>query len=467
MSWAKFLLMAGVVVGGAGFGFYMAGGSLPHPENQDLAFHGPADPSPCEVPLQQQRFPLSALDVKDTSEAPEVTVNCCGKVFLAWASRTGEAERTLFFTRSSDGTTFETPRVISKGGVYKTPGKGKMGGHERRAMPHLAAMGKEVHLTWSEALPDGSGMQMLLASSRNTGETFRDPEPVHSGEKAKATFGSFARGAGGTLGCVWLDDRAGVQQPFASIRTDEDTEFRPEIRVSAGQDGKGVCPCCPTAAAFSRDGTLYAAFRDINDGYRDITVSRLKPGATAFEGPFPVVEKTWKFDGCPHDGPSLAVTGDTIHVVWMDARTGVQRAYYGRAKLDDMKFETRELNAAGPGTQGNAKLFVDMSGHLHVVWEESLGAEPAADAHAGHQHAAPKAGGAGGRAVMYAAMREGKTAFGPVRAVAPKAGVFQTRPSVAADTNGNVYIAWNELDTTGKSLVLTRLSSTGPEACCK
>ena len=464
-SWAKFALLAVLAGGGAVTGLYL---SQPQPESI-LPTDGCEPPVACAEkavpaePLLQHRFALTGLDAKDTQEAPELTVNCCGKLFLAWGSKTSDTERTVFLTRSTDhGKTFDSPKIISKAGIYKTAGKGKTGGHERRANPHLAAMGKEVQLTWNEPLADGSAMRTVLASSNDTGATFGEPQAVHSGLGAKPSFTAFARAPGGLLGCVWLDERNGTQQVYASVRRDEAPGFSPELLVHEGQPGKGVCPCCPTAAAFAPDGTLYVAFRNINDGYRDIAVSRLRPGQTAFEGPFNVVEKVWKFEGCPHDGPSLAVMGDRLHVVWMDAHTGPQRVYHAHAKLADMKFEAKELHASAPGTQGNPKLSLDMSGNLHAVWEESIGVEPVTE---GHQHGPPKVGGAGGRAVYYATIHEGSTTFREVGAVAPKAGAFQTRPSVAASANGNVYVAWNELDTTGKAVVVTQLSPPQKISC--
>ena len=444
-----------LVAGAAAGGLYLSGGwpgGEPHPQP-------PGQPAPAaDDPPRSHHFALSALDAKDTIEAPTLAIGPGGSVFLAWASKTGEAERTVLFTRSTDGgRTFENPKAVSKGGIYKTAGKGKGGGYERRATPHLAVTPAGLHLSWGEALPDRSAMRMLLASSADAGVTFDTPRPVHTGTRANPTFTAMGAGPGGALACAWLDDRAGAQQPFAAIRPAGAATFEPERLVAAGQDGQGVCPCCPTAACFAPDGTLLVGFRNIQDGYRDIAIGRLRPGQSAFEGPFPVIGNTWKFDGCPHDGPSLTVTGDTLHVAWMDARGGPQRCYYARAKLPELKFEVRELHPNTPGTQGNPKLLADTAGALHAVWEASLGTEPAAENPTGHQHGPPKVGAAGGRAVMYAVMPAGQTEFGGVRAVAPKPGAFQTRPVLAAG-DGTIFVAWNELDTAGKAVVVTRLA---------
>src|SRR4051812_24656433 len=71
-----------------------------------------------EIKSRTHRFPLTARDAKDSIEAPDLAVDEAGRIFMTWASKTGEAERTVFLTRSSDaGRTFDAPRAISKGGV--------------------------------------------------------------------------------------------------------------------------------------------------------------------------------------------------------------------------------------------------------------------------------------------------------------------------------------------------------------
>ena len=116
----------------------------------------------------------------------------------------------------------------------------------------------------------------------------------------------------------------------------------------------------------------------------------------------------------------------------MDAHTGSPRCYHGWANVRDLKFEIRELHAGVPGSQGNARLAADDAGGLYAVWEESLGAEPAAVHDAGgHQHGAPVVGAGGGRAIAFAHLPRGQTAFTDIRTLAPKDGAFQTRPALA------------------------------------
>jgi hypothetical protein len=452
-GWVKYVLLATLTAGAAIGGLYLSGGW------PGLAGTRTGADAPPGRPLTH-RFLLTALDAKDQVEAPSVAADSAGRVFVAWASRTGKTERSIFLTRTTDGgQSFNAPLMVSKGGVYRSASRtnGKAAGYERRATPHVAINGDRLLLAWSESLPDGSGLRMVLAASADSGATFDLPKTVHRGDGARPTFTALAVGPGQAVTCAWLDDRAGYQQPFAATCPAGRAEFATEQLVHAGQDGQGVCPCCPTAATFGPDGTIFVAFRNIRDGYRDAAVSRKKPGQAAFEEPVLVIPPAWKFDGCPHDGPSLAVASGSLHVVWMDARSGPQRCYYARSGLETLKFEARALHPIPSGSQGNARLFADATGGLHAVWEESLAAETH-DAPAGHAHGPPKVGSGGGRAVLYAFMASGKDHFGPARAVAPNPGAFQTRPAIIGTPGGDLFVAWNELDETGKAVVVTRMA---------
>ena len=301
-------------------------------------------------------------------------------------------------------------------------------------------------------------MRMVVVTTNDAGHTLTASRAVHRGEAAKPTFTGMAVGPHGELACSWLDDRSGYQQTYAAVRRAGRGEFDPEELVHAGEPHVGVCPCCPTAAAFAADGALFVAFRNVRDGYRDIAVSRKKAGQSAFEEAVAVTGPSWKFDGCPHDGPSLAITDKTLHIAWMDARSGTPRCWYGRSPIDALKFDVRELSDVPSSmSQGNARLLADAAGGLHAVWEEDIGAT--ANAHAGHSHQTPKIDAASGRAVKYAYMPAGASTFGPARAIAPRLGAFQTRPALVCGRSGVVFAAWYELDEAGKSLVAAPVAS--------
>jgi hypothetical protein len=462
-GWVTYVVLGALAVLGAAAGLYLSdqweSKAEPPLDRTDLR-GGTALP----FADLSHKFWLAARDVKDQIEAPSLTADDSGVIYLVWASKTQEAERTIFLTRTfAPGQSFRPQRAVAPAGVYRNAPKHstQSTAYEPLATPHIAAVGKQLYLTWSEALPDGSSMRLVAATSTDAGTTFGPPLPVHSGDRARPTFTGLAVDPGGGMACTWLDDRAGFQQPYVSTRPAGQPAFNPEQLVHPGQENLGVCPCCPTDAVFAPEGTLYVAFRNIRDGYRDIAVSRKKADQAQFEAAVPVIPPAWKFDGCPHDGPSLAVADGVLHIVWMDARSGPQRCYYARSKLGELKFEARALHPIDSGTQGNARLFADAAGALHAVWEESTGAEPES-AQVGHSQAPPKFGTGAGRSILYAHMPAGTSHFGPPRTVAPQTRAFQTRPAIVGTRGGDLYIAWNELSEEGKAVAVCRLAPGGP-----
>jgi hypothetical protein len=407
-----------------------------------------------------QEFPLPAADVRDTQQAPSLAVGPDCQVYVSWESKSGEATKALMFTAAPNSTAaFEQPRVVAASGIFKSGG-GSRGGHERRMLPRVASYGRTVAVAWSDAPADGSRVQMLLAESLDGGQSFGKPVVVHASTEARPTFIAMAANSQGRIAASWLDCRTGPQQVYAAVRPAADAEFVADSLVCAGQNDQGVCPCCPTASLVMEDGRVLVAYRGLADGYRDTWISQFNPNAPAkFSEPVAVVPPTWKFDGCPHDGPALAAAGEWLHVAWTDAHSGRQRAYFGRARLSDLKFVAQELNAAGPGTQGNVKLAINDSGGVHAVWEESLTEELPTDSGSGspsgHQHALPTGAG---RVIVHAYAPQGDGRFGPAQAVRPQPGSFQTRPAVACGAGGELVIAWTELDESGKRVVVVRRS---------
>jgi hypothetical protein len=203
-----------------------------------------------------------------------------------------------------------------------------------------------------------------------------------------------------------------VQLPFFSVRSAGGQPFQEELKIPAGEEERGICPCCPTASAVAADGTVYVTYRNLLAGHRDMFVAKWTD--KGLESTSPVVEPTWQFDGCPHDGPSLAVVGDTLHIVWMDGRTGEQRVYYGTAATADKASD-----------------------------------EPAATT--SHEHRPVGSG----RAIMFAFAPHGGE-FGPATAVLKREGRFQTRPAVIGSSEGKFVVAFNELDEQGKRVVVVR-----------
>ncbi len=412
-------------------------------------------PTPTEV---SHRFPLRAEDVRIDRETPAIAADNSNHVVLAWASATGETERTLWVACSDDGgTTFAPPTAFRKVPIYRyqSKSKGKEVTYSTSAAPRLAAEGATIYLGWTEAIDGGPRVDFLVTRTTDGGQTFAEPLRAHGSDAVRPGFTALRAGPGGVC-CSWLDSRKKSQHPCCGLLAPGADTFAPEGEVYAGPGGKGVCPCCDTDGLRMPDGTTFVAFRNNDDDYRDICVARSRSGqASDFEPPVTVNRERWRFNGCPHDGPSLTLDDGRLHVAWMDGHSGKHRIYHASSKLPDLTFEASEVCSSAPGEQGHPRL-VSAGGRQHLVWDASNSAEPAPTVgeHAEHSHGAHAAGG---RSVMYARLTADSTNFEPARALDPRDDAYQVNPALAVGPHGEILAAWNETTSEGKCVAFIRV----------
>jgi hypothetical protein len=139
----------------------------------------------------------------------------------------------------------------------------------------------------------------------------------------------------------------------------------------------GVCYCCKTALAAGRDGTLYAAWRHVYPGdLRDIALSVSRDGGRSFSDPARVSADGWAINGCPDDGPSIAIDASgTAHIVWPTVVGGEdpQGALFYASTKDGRQFTTRvRIPTLGSPKPMHPQVVVGPDGALVVAWDELL-----------------------------------------------------------------------------------------------
>src|SRR4029079_2845491 len=137
---------------------------------------------------------------------------------------------------------------------------------------------------------------------------------------------------------VWLDHRELAQQDGAVAASHHDHTASSGAKpdgVAMAQRSKlyfasldgavapraltgGVCYCCKTALATAADGWVFAGRRHVYPGnIRDIAFTMSRDGGNTFAVPLRVSEDKWVLEGCPDDGPAMAVDAKRrIHIVW-------------------------------------------------------------------------------------------------------------------------------------------------------
>jgi hypothetical protein len=199
----------------------------------------------------------------------------------------------------------------------------------------------------------------------------------------------------GNVRAVWLDHRGLVQAAGAKAhapshgtagsKADDGTAMaqRSSLYTSVVGDpasvravASGVCYCCKTAAAAAADGTVYAAWRHVYPGsIRDIASTLSRDGGRTFAPPVKVSDDGWVLNGCPDDGPALAVDAQSrLHVVWptvvKDARGAETLALFYATSRDGRTFTPRQ-RVATEGVPHHPQIAAAPDGSVVLAWDES------------------------------------------------------------------------------------------------
>jgi len=179
----------------------------------------------------------------------------------------------------------------------------------------------------------------------------------------------------GELAAIWLDGRYGKEIKGSALffaRTAKGTGFTADSCLE-----KGTCECCRTNLVKDEEGNLHVAFRNISypsdlsgKQVRDMAYLYSKDNGMTFTAPKTISEDNWQIEGCPHSGPSMAVTGQLVNGVWFTAG-GTPGIYYTAGTVGETFKKRTLLSASGRHPQMAAL----PNGKVAIVFEENLQVE--------------------------------------------------------------------------------------------
>ena len=131
-----------------------------------------------------------------------------------------------------------------------------------------------------------------------------------------------------------------------------------------------TCECCRVALAFDPKRQPVIVYRVIFSGHeRDHAVIRFSDTGRALPAQR-VAEDHWVIDGCPHHGPSVAVTADgTVHAAWFTEGTTRQGLFYARATDHAQPFSTPKAIGNFAQRPGRPSLLT-VGNTLWLAWKE-------------------------------------------------------------------------------------------------
>jgi hypothetical protein len=374
---------------------------------------------------------------------------------VTWSAATTAGVTDIFASTSRDGgRTFSSPVRVNR-----AAGEASISGEQP---PRVALVSRQsgdpaVVIVWTAKRTEGT--RLMTARSNNGGQSFLPPSPV-SGSDSSGNRGwqSITTTKDGDVVAIWLDHRevpsraargtttahAGHQHN-PSPTAQSDSVARAQLsklffgRLSNAESARaltgGVCYCCKTAIATGSDGSMYAAWRHVYPGnIRDIAFTMSPDGGRTFAPPIRVSEDRWVLDGCPENGPAIAVDAERrTHVVWPTLVPGptpksepTLGLFYASSR-DGRQFTTRQ-RIPTEGVPRHPQIALGPRGELFVVWDEEVRGLRRVALGRGTIH--------GDRAVRFTrhAISEGERGVYPVAAAASDAMILVWTSGTAGQT---------------------------------
>ena len=312
-------------------------------------------------------------------------------VAVSWGASLAGAQDVFVATSRNSGTTFSAPVRVNA-----TIADARVGGEQPPHVVLVPHAGKEpgIVVVWTAKRPEGG--RLLTARSDDGGATFGATTVVPGADAAGGRgWESVTVDAAGKVYVMWLDHR-GLVAPMqrqmsggaggpAMPKPDPVEQAGKSQLFIASLDGStppraitnGVCYCCKTSITTAADGRVYGVWRHVFAGdLRDIAFTSSRDKGRTFSTPVRVSEDHWEYDGCPDNGPSIAVDAtNRVHVAWpspADVKDARSMAIWYAMSSNGRTFSPR-VRIPTDANAGHLQILAERDGSVVVTWEEMAG----------------------------------------------------------------------------------------------
>ena len=287
-----------------------------------------------------------------------------GSLWLAF-----DANDQIFVVHSTDrGHSYSAPVAVTHGKPHLDNGPD--------ARTALAIDAKDRIFVAYQIFKDNNfNGEIFFSRSLDQGQHFSAPRPLVD-NTASQRFASLTLGPNGDLFAAWLDKRSVVAaakdgKPYPGAALAYSWSHDGGASFTPSQIAKdNTCECCRLGVAFTGPDRPAVVFRNVFGGtIRDHGIITFRDAATP--GPFTRVSvDNWHLNGCPHQGPSLAVSqSGTYHVVWStqgDARKGL---FYARS-TDGGKTFSQPMALGAADRELSRPYVTAMPGTVWLAWKD-------------------------------------------------------------------------------------------------
>ena len=300
-------------------------------------------------------------------------------VAVTWAAAANGKGDVFLATSRDGGRTFSAPvRVNALEGTARISGE---------IAPRVAVStgtGKDpfISVTWNAK---EAATAIKTARSRDGGRTFVEEKPLQkAGAIGDRGWQASTLDSRGTLHAIWLDHREMAASKAGADHTAHKGEYdgvamAQKSALYYAADGiaerelfKGVCYCCKTAMATGPKGELYGAWRHVFAGnMRDMAFTMSRDGGRTFTPLTRVNQDGWSIQGCPDDGPAMAVDAKgTVHLVWPTVKNEQGVILYSTSRDGSTFSPPVRMPTLGGPKPSHPQVAIGADGRVFVAWDE-------------------------------------------------------------------------------------------------
>ena len=229
---------------------------------------------------------------------------------LSWVSFNKQKKASLNLSRFTDGK-WTKPQTIATGSDWFV---------NWADFPTHAINGNLILTSYLKKSASGTyNYDVVLSLQKLSGEKIKEDFILHSdGVKSEHGFVSIIPNDNHGFYVTWLDGRNTVEKKLDGHHKPMTIRFA-EITAGGGvinesELDSATCDCCQTSIAANKNGPI-VVYRDRDKKeVRDIYITRQINGA--WEAPSPVHKDGWIINGCPVNGPKVAVNSNNLAVSW-------------------------------------------------------------------------------------------------------------------------------------------------------
>jgi len=181
---------------------------------------------------------------------------------------------------------------------------------------------------------------VLYIQSFDKGKNWTDPRLIHSDTNPDNShaFPTAILLPNGEVGAVWLDGRHHLEHSeLYFARTEGRKGFGGDKRI-----GGPSCQCCKLYMYVDDNQILHLVYRGLmKDNIRDIKHIESDDNGQNFSSPALVSRDNWQIMACPHNGPSITQTNNSLFAAWY-TMGGEEGLYYAKSSDGGQTFSSRK-----------------------------------------------------------------------------------------------------------------------------